>query len=155
MISTIKTDSDSDVFWTFTNSGSLKLIPHKYDKYLASNNFLKYYPESSSDTFIFVRKDKNLIETTTKDKIKDFVLNDLRTREGIGFAPFDHMATNTKYFTNEFLNMLQAIDIEIKRDTKDQCFLYFRNCVVEIGKDYTKQIEYIDIDKYVWRKNSY
>ena len=96
--------------------------------------------------------DSNLIEVTTKDKIKDFVLNDLRTRENLGFAPFDYMASNTKFFTNEFLNMLQAVDIEIKRDTKDQCFLYFKNCVVEVGSDYTKQIEYIDIDKYVWKK---
>lgn len=152
LVESIKVHDDSDIFWRFTDSGALKLVPHKYDLYLQGNNFLKYYPESSSDTFIFVQKDKNLIETTTKDKIKDFVLNDLRTREGVGFAPFDHMASNTKYFTNEFLNMLQAVDIEIKRDTETQCFLYYKNCVVEVGKDYTKKIEYIDIDKYVWKK---
>lgn len=152
IIETIKETDESDVFWEFSEKGKIRLVPHKYDLYLQNNNFFKYYPESSQDTFIFVQKDKNLIESTTKDKIKDFVLNDLRNREGVGFAPFDHMATNTKYFTNEFLNMLQAVNIEIKRDTKDQCFLYFRNLVVEVGKDYIKEIDYIDIDKYVWRK---
>lgn len=152
VLESIKATEDSDVFWQFSEKGKISLIPHKYDLYLKKNNFFKYYPEINQDTFIFVQMDKNLIEVTTKDKIKDFVLNDLRTRDGLGFAPFDYMATNTKFFTNEFLNMLQAVDIEIKRDTKDVCFLYFQNCVVEVGVDYTKKIEYIDIDKYVWKK---
>lgn len=152
ILENIRATEDSDIFWKFSENGKISLVPHKYDLYLKKNNFFKYYPESNQDTFIFVQMDSNLIEVTTKDKIKDFVLNDLRTRENLGFSPFDYMASNTKFFTNEFLNMLQAVDIEIKRDTKDQCFLYFKNCVVEVGRDYTKQIEYIDIDKYVWKK---
>lgn len=152
IIETLRGDDDVDTFWEYSDKGKISLIPHKYDLYLSEHNFMKYYPESSQDTFIFVQKDKTLIESTTKDRIKDFVLNDLRKRDGIGNTPFNYMASNTKYFTNEFLNMLQAVDIEIKRDTKDQCFLYYQNCVVEIGVDYVKQLDYIDIDKYVWKK---
>ena len=152
IVDSIKNTDDSDVFWYYNDRGRIDIAPHKYNAYLYKNNFCKYYPESNQDTFIFVKKESNLIEQTNKEKIKDFVLNDLKTREGIGFQPYDFMAKNTKLFSNEFLNMIEAVDIEIKRDTKDQCYLYYNNCVVEIGVDYTKQIEYIDIDKCVWKK---
>jgi hypothetical protein len=112
---------------------------------------MKFYPESGSETFIFVRKTNNLIEATNRDKIKDFVLNDLKTRDNIGYAPYDYMAQNTKFFSNEFLNFMPTVDIDIKKDTKDLCYLYFKNCVLEIGVDSVNKIDYIDIDKYVWK----
>lgn len=151
ILENIKTIENVDVFWDINDKGKIKLVPHKFDLYLKSNNFMKFYPESSSDTFIFVKKEKSLIEFTNRDKIKDYVLADLKTRDNIGLAPFDFMALNTKYFSNEFLNMIEAVDIEIKKDTADTCFLYYKNCVVEIGLDYQKTIDYIDIDKYVWK----
>jgi hypothetical protein len=151
ILETVKTSENVDVFWEINDKGKIKLIPHKFDLYLKSNNFMKFYPESSSDTFIFVQKDKSLIEFTNRDKIKDFVLADLKNRDNIGLSPFDFMALNTKYFSNEFLNMLEAVDIEIKKDTAEKCFLYYRNCVVEIGLNYHTTIDYIDVDKFVWK----
>lgn len=151
LIESIKTSEDVDIFWEITDKGKISLIPHKFEMYLKSNNFMKFYPESSSDTFIFVQKDKSLIEFTNRDKIKDFVLSDLKSRINVGLSPFDFMALNTKFFSNEFLNMLESVDIEIKKDTAETCFLYYKNCVVEVGVDYKKQIDYIDVDKYVWK----
>jgi len=112
---------------------------------------MKFYPESGQETFIFVQKSNNLIEATNRDKIKDFVLNDLKNRDNVGYAPFDFMAVNTKYFSNEFLNFMETINIEIKHDTQDKCFLYYKNCVVEVGVDYSSIIDYLDIDKCVWK----
>ena len=63
------------------------------------------------------------------------------------------MAMNMKYFSNDFLNMLESVQIDIKKDTSEQCFLYFKNCIVEVGKDYSKTIDYLDIDKYVWQNS--
>lgn len=151
ILENVKTIENVDVFWEINDKGKIKLIPHKFDLYLKSNNFMKFYPESGSDTFIFVKKEKSLIEFTNRDKIKDYVLADLKNRDNIGLAPFDYMALNTKYFSNEFLNMIEGVDIEIKKDTAETCFLYYRNCVVEIGFDYQKTIDYIDVDKYVWK----
>ena len=151
ILESVKTTESVSVFWEINDKGKIKLIPHKFDLYLKSNNFMKFYPESGSDTFIFVKKEKSLIEFTNRDKIKDYVLADLKNRDDIGLAPFDFMAMNTKYFSNEFLNMLESVDIEIKKDDAERCFLYYRNCVVEIGVDYTKVIDYIDVDKYVWK----
>ena len=151
ILETVKTTESVDVFWDINEKGKINLVPMLFEQYLKSNNFMKFYPESSSDTFIFVKKNKSLIEETNRDKIKDFVLNDLKTRKDIGFAPYNYMAMNTKYFSNDFLNMLESVEIEIKKDTAEQCFLYYKNCVVEVGKDYVKQIDYLNIDKYVWQ----
>ena len=151
ILETVKTTESVDVFWNINEKGKINLDPLLFEQYLKSNNFMKFYPESSSDTFIFVKKNKSLIEETNRDKIKDFVLNDLKTRKDIGSAPYNYMAMNTKYFSNDFLNMLESVEIEIKKDTADQCFLYYKNCVVEVGKDYVNEIDYLNIDKYVWQ----
>lgn len=147
----VKNNDDASVFWKYDHNGKIEIIPHKFERYLKENDFCKFYPESSSDTFIFVKKDSNLIEESNNYKIKDYVLNDLRYRENLGFAPFDYMAKNTKFFSNEFLNMIESVDIEIKKDTEKTCYLYYKNYVVEVGIDYIKKIDYIDIDKYVWK----
>lgn len=152
-VSQVKNDEEASTFWKFTDDGKISLIPHKYEKYLRDNNFFKFYPESTSDTFIFVSKDSNLIEATNKDKMKDFVLEDLKTRPNIGFAPYDFMAMNPKFFKNDFLNMLSSVNIEIKKDTAERCYLYYKNCVVEVGRDFSNIIEYIDMENFVWKSN--
>ena len=149
---TIKTDDDVSVFWKYSKTGKIKLVPHKFNKYLAENNFLKYYPVENSETFIFVKKNKNLLDEISNNQIKDFVMNDLRTRENIGFAPFDYMADNLKYFENKFLNMISSTKIKIKQDEEDKCFLYFKNCVIEVTQKGIKEIDYLDLDGFVWAK---
>jgi hypothetical protein len=151
ILTSLKSPDTTDVFWAVNDKGKISIVAHKFEQYLISNNFMKFYPESTSETFIFVQKDKSLIEFTNRDRIKDFVLKDLKTRENIGLAPFDFMAVNTKFFSNEFLNMIEAVDIKLKTDTADKCYLYFKNCVVEVGVDYSKTIDYLDLDSYVWK----
>jgi len=153
VLETIKTVESTDVFWEINDKGKINLVPFLFEQYLKGNNFMKFYPESGSDTFIFVKKNKSLIEETNRDKIKDFVLNDLKNRNDTGLAPYNYMAMNMKYFSNDFLNMLESVQIDIKKDTADACFLYYKNCIVEVGKDYTKAIDYLDIDKYVWQNS--
>ncbi len=153
IIENVKTIEQVDIFWKITDKGKIVIVPNLFEKYLYSNNFMKFYPDSGADTFIFVKKDKTLIEETNRDKIKDFVLFDLKNRDDIGMMPYDYMALNTKFFSNEFLNILSTVDIDIKKDTVDTCYLYYQNCIVEVKKDTVKTIDYIDIDNYVW-KNS-
>lgn len=153
IIENIKTVEHIETFWQINDKGKITIVPNLFEKYLCSNNFMKFYPEIGGETFIFVKKDKTLIEETNRDKIKDFVLTDLKNREDIGMMPYDYMALNTKFFSNEFLNILSTVDIDLKKDDNETCFLYYKNCVVEVKKDSIKEIDYIDINSYVW-KNS-
>ncbi len=152
-VSKIKNDEESTTFWKFSDAGAISLVPHKYEKYLRDNSFFKYYPGEKSEAFIFVYKDSNLIEETSNDRIKDFVLTDLKNRDDIGYAPYDFMALNTKFFKSDFLSLLSPVDINLKKDTATTCYLYYQNCVVEVTADSCKTIEYIDMDSYVWKSN--
>jgi hypothetical protein len=126
------------------------LSPHKYKSFLQENKFFKFIPNGSNN-FIFIKIERNLIEDTTSNKIKDFVLNYLENIEHIGMQPFDYMANSTKYFKDDYLNFLDTISVNIKEDTQEKCYLYYENCAVEVSKNEIKKIDYLDLDGFVWK----
>lgn len=150
-ITSIKDSISIDTFWDFTDDGKLVLSPHRYKFWLQQNNYFKYFP-NDSNTYTYIFKEQNLIEETNEKRIKDFVLSELLHRKDDGFIPYDHMARNTKYFTSDFLSMLESANVELKQDTATECFLYYKNCVLKVTKDSIEKIDYIDIDGYVWKK---
>jgi len=151
-ISKLKESLDVDEFWFYNDKGSIVLSTHKFKFWLEQKNFFKYYPSENSSTFTFIKKEQNLLEETNDKRIKDFVLNDILDRENIGYGPYDFMASNTGYFKNDFLSMLSTTDVKIKEDTINECYLYFKNCVVKITKDKVEEIDYIDVDGYIWKR---
>ena len=143
---------DVDEFWFYNDKGKINLSIHRFKFWLEQNNFFKFYPSDSSSTFTFIKKEQNLLEETNDKRIKDYVLNNILGRDNIGYAPYDFMASNTSYFKSEFLSMLDTTKVKVKEDSADECFLYFKNCVVEVKKDKIKQHDYLDIDGYVWKR---
>lgn len=151
-IENIKDNLDIDEYWYFDDKNKIRLQPHKYKFWLQQNNFFKFFPSQKSSTYSFIKRDRNLLEETDEKRIKDYVLTDIMERPNVGYTPYDFMAMNTAYFKSEFLSMIDSIDVEIMEDTKDKCYLYFKNCVVEVTKNSIKEIDYIDIDGYVWKR---
>ncbi|MBS3739502.1 MAG: hypothetical protein KGY51_11010 [Psychroflexus sp.] len=150
VIDKIKDNTKVNEFWYYDDKNKIRLSPHKYKFYLEQNNFLKYFPTDTS-TFTFIKKEENLIEETNEKRIKDFVLNDLLSRPDTDYGPYDFMAGNPGYFNVNYLSMLKSADINLKEDTKNACYLYYRNCAVKITKDSVKEIDYLDLDGYVWK----
>jgi len=146
----IREKNDSGEFWRYSQSGSLSIVPNEFKTYLEQNNYHKFFP-TGTDTYTFIRRDGSLIDETNEKHIKDFVLDDLLNRDGIGFAPYNFMANKVQFFTPQYLSLIGTADVTIKRDTQDKCYLYYRNCVVEVTKDKRNIIDYIDLDGYVWR----
>src|SRR5690606_28646331 len=151
-IDKIKDELDVDEYWYFDDKNKIRLHPHKYKFWLEQNNFFKYYPSSTSNTFTFIKREQNLLEETNEKRIKDYVLKDILNRPNIGYIPYDFMAANTGYFKPDFISMIDAIDVEIMEDTKKKCYLYYRNCVVEVTKNSVKEIDYIDLPGHVWKR---
>lgn len=137
-------------FWDYDKNGNVKLLPHKFKFWLEQNNYLKYFP-TDSKTFTFVHIDQNQVEETNEKRIKDFVLQNLLSREKVGFKPYDYMAASSKFFTIDFLSMLDSANIEIKEDTKEECFLYYQNSVVRVTESKVDLIDYFNVDGYVWK----
>jgi len=137
-------------FWDYDKNGNVRLLPHKFKFWLEQNNYLKYFP-TDSKTFTFVHIDQNQVEETNEKRIKDYVLQNLLSRENIGFKPYDYMASSSKFFTIDFLSMLDSANIEIKEDTKEECFLYYQNSVVRVTESKVDLIDYFNVDGYVWK----
>lgn len=150
IVQKIKDEITQEDFWQYTKNNKIILSPHKFKFWLQQHNFYKFFP-TNANTFTFIKVEQNLIEETSEKKIKDFVLNELLNRTDIGFIPYDYMAANTKYFSSEFLSMLESSDVKVMEDTQDKCYLYYQNCVVEVMKESIKQHDYIDVDGLVWR----
>lgn len=151
-IDSIKEGLDIDEFWYYDDNNKIKLSIHKFKFWLEQNNFFKFYPSEKSSTFTFIKKEQNLLDETNDKRIKDYVLNYILSKENIGFAPYDFMAANGSYFHPNFLSMIDTTEVELKEDNKDTCYLYYKNCVLEITSNSVNKIDYIDIDGYVWKK---
>lgn len=150
-IDEIKEDISVSDFWYYNDKGKINLSPHKYKFWLQQNNFFKYFP-TDTNTFTFIKIEQNLVEETSEKRIKDFVLENLLSREDIGFSPYDFMASSPKYFQTDFLSFLESSEIKIKEDNQTDCFLYFKNCVVKVTEDSISTIDYLDLDGFVWKR---
>ena len=75
----------------------------------------------------------NLIDHTSEDEIKDFVLNYLDEVEDKSI--YNYFADKTRFFREDFLSLLKSVDVYFIGDTKDSAYLYFENCAIQITKD--------------------
>lgn len=136
-------------FWEFTKKGVV--INHlDYKNWLQSNGFYKYYPEGS-DSYVFVRVENNLIDNTNDVRIKDFVLNEL-LNNGENKV-YQYLAGNSKYFKDEYLNILDSINLCFKEDTPNEAYIYFRNAAIKVMANGIEMIDYLDLDGFVWKKH--
>lgn len=150
-IDSVKELLDIDEFWYYDENNKIKLSIHKFKFWLEQNNFFKYYPSENSNTYSFIKRDQNMLEETDANRIKDFTLQYILNKPNVGFAPYDYMAGNAHYFNHSFLSMLDTTTVALKEDTKDACYIFYRNCAIEITKSEIKEIDYIDIDGFVWK----
>lgn len=141
------------VFWKKSEKRDEKLdiMPTRFGRFLEENDFVKYYPEGSND-FEFCKIDEKLVDITSVARIKDYVLKYLKGPE-YGDEPHDYFFNNTKFFREEYLSGISTKEFDIKRDTKDECFLYYQNCVVKVMADQVEKVPYSQVGGYIWRKH--
>ena len=141
--------SKEDEFWTISSKGAVSSVHHLFKKFLQDNGFWKYY-HVGSDKFVFVRIQSNLIDDATEDDIKQFVLNHLFELENKSI--YNYFAEKTKMFKEDFLSLLDRIDARFVTDTESESYIYFRNCALKVTADSVEPIDYIDLGKFVWKK---
>lgn len=150
-VSSLKETLTVTDFWTYSENGAIKISHHKYKFFLEERQFFKFFPNGSSG-FVFVKIEENLLDDTSTAYIKDYVMKYLQERKDIGYAPFDYMASQTKYFKEDYLSFLETAQINLKEDTIDECFIYFKNACVKITKNTIQEIDYVELDGFVWKK---
>ncbi len=136
-------------FWTISEKGVVSLLHLEFKEFLEDNGFYKYSPEGTK-SYIFVKVTNNLIDDTSEEEIKDFVLRYVRDNAEVSIYNF--FAEKTKYFEEKFLNLLDPVDVYFVSDTKNSSYLYYKNCAVRTTVDSVETIDYMDLGGYVWKK---
>ncbi len=148
VINRIEKENSKQTFWEKNDKGTIKMVHYSFKKFLEDNGFYKFNPEGSRN-YVFVKVTNNLIDHTSEKEIKDFVLKYLIVLDDLSIYNF--FADNVRYFRDEFLTLLDTIDIYFIEDSKDSAYLYYKNCAVKITKDLIEPIDYLDLGGYVWK----
>jgi hypothetical protein len=148
VIRRIDEESEETKFWTKSEKGQIKVIHILFKHFLEDNGFYKYCPEGSKN-YVFVKVTNNLVDHTDEKEIKDFVLKFLIEIEDSSI--YNYFADQTRFFKEDFLTLLETIDIYFIEDSKDAAYIYYRNCAVKITKKKRDIIDYIDLGGYVWK----
>lgn len=148
VITRIEKENAKQTFWEKNDKGTIKMVHYSFKKFLEDNGFYKFNPEGSRN-YVFVKVTNNLIDHTSEKEIKDFILKYLLELDDLTI--YNYFADNVRYFRDEFLTLLNTIDIYFIEDSKDSAYLYYKNCAVKITKDLIEPIDYLDLGGYVWK----
>jgi len=143
----ISEEIESNQFWHINEKGKVTVNPLKYKLFLENNGYKKHFP-NGGDKPIFVYVNSNKVEISNVNKIKDFVLDFLMSNHEI--EVWNYCAAYQNLFSENYLNMLDSIDLMMLNDTKEKSFIAYQNGILEITKDEIKLVDYIDVDGYVW-----
>ena len=135
-------------FWTKSEKGIRKVVHILFKHFLEENGFYKYCPEGGRN-YVFVKVTNNLVDHTDEKQIKDFILQYLINIEDSSI--YNYFADQTRFFKEDFLTLLETIDIYFIADSKDAAYIYYRNCAVKVTAKEIKPIDYIDLGGYVWK----
>lgn len=145
---TEKAMEDVKVFWSKSDKGAVSIVHHLFKEFLEDNGFFKYYPQGSA-SFIFIRRVSNRVMNTSEQEIKDFVLKYIDDRVD-DMSVWNFFADKTRFFKEDFLSMLNDIDISFVEDTEDYSYLFFKNVAVKVTKTSIEEIEYENLPGWVW-----
>lgn len=144
----IEDNSSLDKFWSMSDKGKVNIIHFMFKEFLEQNGFYKFAPHGS-DKYMFVRVTNNLIDKASEEEIKDFTLSHLMQFDDL--SVYNFFADKTRFFKEDFLSMIDTVNIHFVEDTKDESYIYFRNCALKVTKENIEPIDYVDLGGFVWR----
>jgi hypothetical protein len=140
---------DNEQFWNVSDKGNYSLNNAKFRSFLETNDFFKTYPNESS-SYNFVQKDGIFLKLVYETDIKDFIINwidENKCPDGV----FNLMTSNLKFFKREHLNLIKTSQIKTLKDSPNECFLFYKNCIVKITKDTKEILSYDEIGISIWK----
>lgn len=146
----ISEENEISYFWYFDKNGDVKIDLLKYKFFLEHNGYKKYF-QSSVQKPIYVKIYSNIVEEVSAEKIKDFTLNYLIEQKE--FKVWRRCANYQNIFTENFLVMLDSIELLMLQDTKDTSYIAYKNGILKITENKRELIDYPDVNGYLWRKS--
>jgi hypothetical protein len=140
---------DNEQFWSVSEKGNYSLNNKLFKEFLESHDFFKITPNDKS-TFDFIRQEGIFLNIVYEKDVKDFVLDwvqDNKSPDGV----FNLMTGNLKFFKRDFLSMLKTNEVRPLKDDKNNCYLFYRNCIVKVDKKGKEILSYQDQKLSVWK----
>ena len=153
-----------DTFWEIikeqegdTEVEKVIFEPFKIKGFYKENGFKKYLPNEKSDS-VYIRIQNNQVEIVSRDYIHSFMTDFVdpnKSKKGSQLL-FNQFFKNSKKITSEeslntLLDNIEDFDNKILKDTKTECYRLYKNTIVKVTKDKIEEINYLDINKYIWK----
>lgn len=148
VVKDLEKDSSIKRFWLKSERGAISIVHYLFKEFLQHNGFYKFAPHDSKK-YMLVKVTNNLIERASEEEVKDFVLGYLENLEDLSIYNF--FADKTRYFKEDFLSLLDTVDVHFVEDSKEFSFIYFRNCALKVCIDELIMVDYVDLNGYVWK----
>jgi len=140
-------------FWYLDERRQIKISRTRFKRFLEGEGYFKLKKDSS---YLFIRITDTVIEEVDTVQIKDFVLEYLYTLPAEEFQDISRskiidvlIKGANQYFANQFLEFLITREIDFKRDTAKEGFLFFENGYVTVTADSVTLKEYKIMDGYI------
>ena len=143
----LKEAQEHEDFWFLNDKNKVQVDLLKYKLFLERNGFKKFFPEDCQKP-TWVKIISNKVVETSIEKIKDFVLDYLLTRNEVDI--WKYCANYPNLFSDKLLLMLDSVELMMLKDTKTKSFFAFKNGILEVDKNQYKLVDYIDVNGYVW-----
>lgn len=93
-----------------------------------------------------------VIKPVEPHQVKQYVLQWCKQR---GFRDVEEMLRKgqKQYFAANELDSLPYKEIDVKKDTKEESYFYFKNCWVSVSADGIKTHQYSELKEYIWEGN--
>jgi hypothetical protein len=138
-----------DKFWSENQNGQVQLNNFKFRRFLEMKDYFKNRPNENS-TFNIIQKNDIFLEIKDEVDVKDFVL-DYVLNNSLGEQVYNLLTSKVTTFKRDFLSQISTKEIEILKDTKDTCYLFYQNGVVEVKKDSQTLKDYSDYGLSIWK----
>lgn len=151
VVANMESEAADWTFWSVNQNGVVSINDSDYLSFLQHNGFFKYYlDEENPNNIIFVRIENNLVSPSSVKKIRDFVQNYLRDLN-VDNNVLNYFLRTIKLYREDYLASLLSVEIDFLKETKNESYLYYNNCIIKITKDNIEKISYLDIERYIWR----
>ncbi len=148
-------DDQEIVFW-FKEKEKLRIDGKKFIDLLNHLGFRIYF---IGKDYLLVHIENNIVDDIApvqmKNKVKEFIMDPARIYEDDITAEMvlgKVINQTSTLFSRGYLEYLDKLEDDFKRDTRKESFIYFRNCFVTITTIGYSIHTYQQLDKPIWKK---
>lgn len=149
---------EANTFWSWNSEKQkLTLSYTKFAGFLHNAGFGLYFYDQASPIFQIVHNDEGRLEIASSERIKKFVRQyiDDYPLDGVEYTKEGHLleavVRNSYLFSDNLYEFLGSMQIDFLRDTKDCCYIPFKNGIVEISATDIKLLKHGAVKKVIWK----